>query len=1065
MRLTTSLGLSAVSLLLIAIGIASQPHKQVKKHTTTLAKVSYDKEIRAILSDACFKCHGPDAAKRIAGLDLSDSTSSTKKNADGTYVIKPGNLKASEMIQRILSAESDDGHMPPLKSGKHLTEEQKSLLKTWVAQGAKYEEHWAFVAPVRPVVPQVNGAANPIDSFVMEKLKAVGLQMNKVADKSTLARRLSLDLTGLPLTSADWQSYKNDASPKATEKLIDKLLANPHFGERFALPWLDVARYADTHGYHIDSERYMYRWRDWVINAFNQNMPYDQFLTQQLAGDLLPNATRDMRIATGFNRNHPITYEGGAFADEYLVAYAADRVDTTSTAFLGLTMRCAQCHDHKYEPITQKDYYQVFAYFNNIKEIGLDGYTGNAAPNLLAPYPDQEATYNSLKQKSDVKAKIADQYVDVNLEKALKFEPKPFYAGAPANKIIGQFAISDKLTLQNFKGAPSSFEIPKGVKIEDGLVGKALKFEMASRIDVPDFGDFERDQAFSVGTWVNLASMGSFAALAKMDSTADFRGWDMYFDNGKMFVHLISNWDKNVLKVVTQQQIPLNTWTHVMFTYDGSSKPSGLKLYINGKLAPVDVNNDTLKDSIRTKVPFQLGGRYKANDFVGSLSGTVLFGSVIPEPKVLSLATQGLVAAFRALPEKDKTKERQREFAIYALDQSDPYFAKILKEKLDASKKLSDYTAMLPTVMVMDENPGEHKKTFLLERGEYDKPSKIEVKPSLPVYFKKKFLQPVSNRLALAKWMTSDTNPLVARVQVNRLWQHLFGVGIVKSSENFGVQGEWPSNQKLLDWLALDFEASGWNMKRMIKQIVMSRTYQQSSISSAKANTLDPENRYLSHAPRLRVPAELIRDQVLATSGLFVDTIGGASVKPYQPAGIWEEMSIDPDGNSGFSAQKYVQDHGDKLYRRSMYTFWKRTVPPPSMQTLDAPEREFCIVRRQQTNTPLQALVSMNDTGFVEAYRIFAEKLVKSGGSAPRDKVNFLYQTVLYRDAKEPEAKLLTSLFSDRLKEYKAKPGKSLKLLKIGEKMRDEKLDPDEVAAWAQVIGVVMNLDEVLCRN
>ncbi|MBB6052567.1 DUF1553 domain-containing protein [Armatimonas rosea] len=1063
-----------------ALSLAALATAQTTRTSPAPSNVALGREARRILSENCFACHGPDEKQRKAGLRL-----------DGpNRAVVPGDILASALVQRIAKPDSDPLAMPPAMSHKSLTPTERQLLMRWIGEGAAYEKHWAFSPlpaslPPAPSLPHTQrvpatfrgwkgggeGVGSPlpssprsgkqsegrgrgrdagrdaIDGFIRARLAQERLAPSPEADKRTLIRRVSLDLTGLPPTPERVAAFVKDTRPDAYERLVEELLASPHYGERMAIGWLDLARYADTHGYHIDPHRDMYRWRDWVIAAFNTNKPYDQFVVEQLAGDLLPNATRDQIIATGFNRNHPINFEGGAIPEEYLTAYVADRVDTTATAFLGLTLRCAQCHDHKYDPLTQKDYYRLFAYFNNNDEVGLDGTNGNAKPFIKAPYPEQEARLAELEtlQKTLTAKVTAKESGPVAIPTLLASDwDKQLAPGLQTHLTFGS---------PNLGGGGG-----------DGIVSGALALNGSDAKDYPGLGEFEGDQAFSYGCWV-WPEGGSQALFSRMDNSLGVRGWDLYLADGQPMAHFIHNWPDSALRADSKERLPMGKWSHVFVTYDGSGKLSGVRIYVNGKPTELTAGADSLKGTIKVNKPLRLGGRDQATGFKGKLDDIRIYSRVLSPADVALLVETDPLRPALAAPADKRTPEQQRTLARYALRSRDPEYRVLLENQAKAAAEKDALEKAIPTTMVMQERK-EKRPTFLLDRGQYDRP-KERVEPGLPAVFTP-FAKPEGvasgasgGRLDLAKWLVSPENPLTARVAVNRLWQQFFGVGLVKTSENFGVQGEAPSHPELLDWLATDFRDSGWDVKRLVRQIVTSATYRQHSETTPALLQRDPENRLLARAPRLRLPAELVRDQALAVSGLLVPKIGGPSVKPYQPAGLWEEMSF--KGN--FSAQTYEQDHGEKLYRRSMYTFWKRTVPPPSLQTFDAPEREFCIVRRSATNTPLQALILLNDPTYVEAARKLAERLMHEAPPSNPARIASLYSLLLARAPRPDETALLLTILNRQTTAYRKAPENAKKLLMVGESPVDTRLDPIELAAWATVCSTVLNLDEAITRG
>ncbi len=1029
--------------------------------TAEPVEVSFDRDIRGILSENCFKCHGPDEETRISGVRFDTQEGGTGKLPDGKQPFVPGKPDESEAVRRMSLPADDPEHMPPLSSNKKITPEQIDKVRAWVASGAKYEPHWSYEPLVRPRVPDAPAGTNPIDAFVLQKLGAFGIGLSPEADKRTLIRRVALDVTGLPPTQPDVQRFLADKSPDAYGKMVDRYLANAHYGEKMALGWLDIARYADTHGYHIDSARHMSRWRDWVIKAYNENLPYDKFLTWQVAGDELPDPTLEQIVATGFNRNHPIDYEGGAIPEEYQVAYVADRVDTTSTAFLGLTMRCAQCHDHKYEPITNKDYYQFFAYFNNIDENGLDGQFGNAKPFIDDPYPGQMEKLASLDSRIKESAAQMKPIERRHMLDAQDWKLPPVGDDVSASRLLARYELGTTP-----KVSVGKVPVPKAIGKLTGSFGRStggLNFAARGYLDGGDVFDFDIKDSFSYAAWIKWQS-GAGSPFSRMDASKDFRGWDCYVDGaGGVFVHLINKWPEVSLKVVTGPVLKAGEWAHVAMSYDGSGKAAGLKVYINGQEHKVSVEHDNLTGTMRTDKPFLIGRRSPDNDhFMGEVDDLCVAKGVWKADEVARLAAAHPARALLRIPERDRTILQKQEISrLYCLDNI-PAYTTLARNLQQAKDDRAALASAIPNVMVMQERK-DKRKTYILQRGQYDKPT-VEVTPALPSAFRIPGKTFPPTRLGLAQWMVDPQNPLVARVEVNRLWQTFFGNGIVKTVENMGVQGDWPTHRALLDWLATEYIRTGWDTKRMIKLILTSKTYRQVSEASPQRIALDPENDLLSRAPRLRLKAELLRDQALAVSGLLVPKIGGPSVLPYQPKGLWEEMAINPGAND-FTAQTYVQDHGDKLYRRGLYTFWKRTVPPASMEVLDAPSREFCIVRRSTTDTPLQALVLMNDPTYVEASRKLAEKVIREGGPSVGSKIDWLYEAVLCRPAEASEIKVLSDLATARAKFYEEHEDAARSLLKVGESPADPRLAPRDIATWTAIASTVLNTDEAINRN
>jgi hypothetical protein len=1043
-------------------GIAETPKADTARKTT----VEFDRDVRPILSENCFACHGFDENKRAAGLRLDTSDGITAKLPSGNVAVVPGKPNAGTLMQRVNA--HGTLQMPPASSGKVITAKQKDILRTWIAQGAKWSGHWAFTAPKRPEIPKTktqSWARNPIDSFLLARMEQEGLTPSPQADRAILLRRLSLDLTGLPPTLKEIQDFVADKSPDAYEKQVDRLLASPHYGERMALKWLDVARYADTHGFHIDSHRDMWRWRDWVIDAFNQNLSYDKFIEWQIAGDLLPNATLEQKIATGFNRNHPINFEGGAIPEEYQTAYVIDRVATTSTAFLGLTMQCAQCHSHKYDPLTNKEYYQFYAFFNTIKENGLDGTTGNAQPFIKAPLPGQmEQLQEYGKQVAASETTQKARFAQIQASRA-EWEPKLAAEQTKGEVSAGLAAwikfeetSGEALTVDGTAGAGGT--VRGKANWQKGKSGGALKLEGETWAELGSKPSFDSSDKFSYGAWVNPIDNRHQTILSKIDNDNGIRGWDVYLGDGKIYVHLISKWENDAIRLNSKQTIPMNQWTHVFVTYDGSKKAKGVRVYVNGKAIETETTHDTLTGTIANEQPIRVGRRSGGATFQGMIDEVRLYGRELTTAEVGQLVANDALRPLLAVASEKRTPEQQAALVTYYAENHDAEYKKVSSELASWRQKYADFDKAIPTTMIMEEQE-KPRTTHILLRGQYDQfGEKVTTGvpaflPSLPKSDKS------ANRLALAHWMTDPKNPLVSRVAVNRIWQTIFGTGIVKTVEDFGTQGERPSHPELLDWLATEFIRTDWDVKKLVRLIVTSAAYRQTSQATKEQIERDPENRLLARAPRSRLSAEFVRDLALSASGLLVPKIGGESVKPYHPAGLWEEMAF----GGGFTAQTYVQDHGEKLYRRSMYTFWKRTVPPPSLTTLDAPEREFCVVRRSVTNTPLQALVLMNDPTYVEASRKFAERIMTEGGLSTPARLRFAWETATSRPIRAKEIQILTRLFNRQMERFRKDNDAAVKLLSVGESPRNAKLNATELAAWAAVAGTILNLDETITKS
>ncbi len=1020
--------------------------------------LSFNRDIRPILSANCYQCHGPDKKHRKADLrlDVEDGV---------TGAFGEPELGDNEAWQRLIS--TDPKHrMPPPEADITLKPEELETLKTWIVQGSKFEGHWAFITPTKPAVPKVKNQAwvkNSIDAFVLAQLEAKGLTPNDEAARERLLRRVALDLTGLPPTLEELDAFLADKSPQAYETVVDRLLTSEHFGERMALAWLDAARYGDTSVFHGDGPRDMWGWRDWVIDAYNDNKPFDRFTREQLAGDLMPNATVMQQVATAFNRNNATTDEGGAIAEEFRVEYAVDRVKTTSMVWLGLTMECAQCHSHKFDPISQKEYYQFYAYFNQASDPGMQTRKGNQAPVVGAP------DIKLLAKKDAIRQQLAkgEQQLIAHKQKA-DAEYKAWLAKARAQTTDEPTLPGDMtahFTLDEGQGDAVTCSVDKKRKGKvhgkstwaDGKSSQAFVMDRTNFIDLGNVGDFDSADAFSYGAWIKPDASLTGVPIGRMDVKGVFRGYDLFVNKGVVAVHLIDRWPTNAVKVNTKARLKPNVWQHVFVTYDGSRKAAGIKIYFDGKSQPWTIEQDRLSGSIRTRTPLYIGRRSTASPFGGAVDDVRIYPRTLTPAEVAALAGTnplgGLIAAA-------DTGDAQKVAAL-----KEHYFANFDKPYQDFAKQVNALKAdlasaekPLTTVMVM-KDVAKPRMTYILNRGQYDQPLKDQpVEPGVPAAFPKLPEDAPKNRLAIARWLFDPQHPLTARVAVNRYWYMLFGTGIVKTVEDFGAQGEWPSHPELLDWLAVDFVENGWDIKRTIKQMVMSHTYRQSSRVDADRLAADPENRLLSRGARFRLQGEFVRDNALAVSGLLVPTIGGPSVKPYQPAGLWNEVSI----NTGL---RFTQDKGEKLFRRSMYIYWKRSAPPPSMALFDAPTRDKCQLRRSRTNTPMQALVTLNDVQFVEAARMLAERSIHEGGDTVAERIAHAYRLATSVKPSPRTLKLLEGIYAEELKVFQAAPERAKQLLASGESKRDEKIDANEHAAMTIIASMILNLDQTLTKG
>ncbi len=1010
-------------------------------------KIDYDRDIRPILADNCYACHGPDEQQRKRKLRFDVRASVVAELGDGLHAVVPGKSADSALIDRV-TEENPDRHMPPAKTGKTLTPQQIELLRAWIDQGAPYAVHWAFVAPVKPAPPKVADAAwvrSPIDAFILARLEQEGLRPSPEADKTTLLRRVTLDLTGLPPTPAEVDAFLADKGQDAYEKVVDRLLASPRYGEHMGRYWLDVARFGDTHGLHLDNYREIWPYRDWVINAFNQNQPFDRFVVEQLAGDLLPNATLDQKIATGYIRCHVTTSEGGSIEEEVYVRNNVECVDGFGTAFLGLTTGCCRCHDHKFDPIKQKEYYQFFAFFNNLDGPALDGNASLPPPVVKAPTAEQRAALEKLNQKiADIQKKIADEAAKTPYDEAADAT-----TNAPPPAAADYVWIDDDLP----PGAQPSPE--GGWKWVEGpdhpvLSGKKSHTQKASGLAQHFFtaaspglrcGDGDRLFAYvyldpadppkevmlqwNSGDWKHRAYWG--------DNRIDFGK-----DNTTERVHLgplpkAGEWvrlEVDAAKVGITPALVLNGWA---FTQFGGT-----------------VHWD--KAGVLTRTPQGIG------QFFDTLSAWLqtekaLGGAGLPK------AIQELVQLDPAKRTDGQQKQLRDYFVGHACSKTRDQFAPLLQQMADVEKEIAELDKEAPSTLVFKERT-DIRPAYILKRGEYDK--KLDkVGRDTPAFLPLMPSDAPRNRLGLAQWLVAPNHPLTARVEVNRLWQQVFGVGLVKTAEDFGSQGEAPSHPELLDWLAVQFREDGWDVKKTMKRLVMSATYRQSSHGTKEQLAKDPANRLLSRGPRFRLDAEELRDQALAASGLLVEKIGGPSVKPPQPAGLWEAV-----GYSGSNTVHFTADTGaEKVHRRSMYTFWKRTAPPPEMSILDAPSRESCTVRRERTDTPLQALMMLNDPQYFECARAMAERAMREGGATPEERAAYLFRLATARKPDAGETAELLANYKDQLAEYARDAEAAKKLIAVGETKADGKLDPSELAAWTMVANLILNLDEVITKG
>ncbi len=1070
--------------------------------------IDFNRDIRPILSDKCWVCHGPDATAKKIKLRLDDEASA-KANLGGRFAIVPNHPEQSELIKRITSQDQYE-QMPPASSGKTLTPREIELLREWIKQGAPWARHWAFVPPVRPSLPPVKNTAwprNAIDTFVLAQLEAKGLQPAPAADRATLLRRVSFDLTGLPPTLQELDDFLNDKSPNAYEKVVDRLLASPRYGERMAFEWLDAARYADTNGYQNDADRSMWRWRDWVIEAFNQNMPFDQFTIEQLGGDLLPNATLNQRIATGFNRNHRQNSEDGLVPEEYAVEYVVDRVDTTATVWLGLTMGCARCHNHKYDPLTQKEYYQLYAYFNSIREDGRAAYH-NSPPFLYAPTNEQQAQAQKLQtqlaQAEQQLQRLTQQHERTrqSWERSLSQANTPqqwfpsenlLFRHALAAQAKGEILLPEQARIiAGYSAVPAAApKTPPVLAFREGQpahaiapAGEATIFDGKLFYEVGRIGNFDyqdrlvehRDQ-FAISLWFYPESENAGALLTKMaDASGEkengvpkTRGYGLFMLNGKLHWNAVSAFPDDAWRVETADAIPLKQWHHVVATFDGRENYERAQIYLNGRKQPLKINLDrifrTFADNSAT-LKIGAGGGPELR-FKGQLSEARLYQALPSADDIAMLACADALPKIAALPVSQRNDAQALKLlnawqASYAPDAVQQAY----RQRTQARLALLQHERMYPLVMVMDET-ATPRPAHILRRGAYDLPGEV-VPRGVPAALAPNLTKQPANRLEFARWLVSAENPLTARVTVNRFWQMLFGTGLVKTVEDFGSQGELPTNAALLDWLAVEFRnadfgmrkaesktaARAWDIKALLKTIVMSATYQQASVTPHSALRTPHSQGF----PRMRLTAEMIRDQALLVAGLLTEKLGGPSVKPYQPAGLFRDMTFS-------NMTTYEHAKGADLYRRSLYSYWKRTVFNPAMLVFDATAREQCTVRETRTNTPLQALNLMNDVTYLEAARMLAERMMKEGGTSIDERVAWAFRVVTSRQPKASERQTLNASFEAQRQWYSANVAEAEKLLRIGEKRNDATLPVAELAGYTTVASLLLNLDEVITKQ
>ncbi|HEU4553285.1 MAG TPA: DUF1553 domain-containing protein [Chitinophaga sp.] len=1051
------------------------PPDVAAEYKTLPAKLDYNRDVKPVLSDKCFACHGPDKAKQKAGLrlDIADAAYAELPEDPGKVAIDPGNLENSELFHRITSADPDY-MMPTPGSHLKLSARDKAILIKWIKKGAVYKPHWAFVKPEKAAVPGVDNKSwvqhNPIDNFIQDRLQQEHLQPSKEAEKEMLLRRLSLDLTGLPPTLQEIDNFLKDRSANAYEKQVDRLLASPHYGEKMAVDWLDVARFADSHGYTVDRIRDMSPYRDWVINAFNTNMHYDTFIEWQLAGDLMPHPTRDMLIATAFNRNHPQNMEGGIIEEEFQAEYVVDRTNTFGQAFLAMSVGCAKCHDHKFDPISQKNYYELFSFFNNVKEAGQISYDDALpTPTLLLPGKEKERVLRYLQQQVNrqeqqlAKEKnnatpAFEQWLASAAYKKLAHEKVP-QAGLQAAYTLDNAAFRNAVNAKQAGVMKRDAGVPGDAPVfESHGNGKALVMNGDTYLDLAPAGVFRRSEPFSIGVWVNIPKNlkeGVILHKSLAERLFNFRGYHLYLRDNKLEINMAHTAPSNAITRITKTAVPKDKWMQLTITYDGSSKAGGFKLFMDGNEMTMETTMDQLTKDILFKggkqPGLQIGGWWRGLGFKnGKVDDVLVYNRVLTPFEIKLLAGQASWADIAGKPRTQLTAAEVDALQAYYVSAIDPATLKATQELQRLRTALADSTENVPEIMVMQEMP-KPKQAHILLRGNYDMPGD-KVYPNTPEAILPFDKHLPKNRYGLAQWLINPDNPLTARVEVNRLWQNFFGTGLVKTSEDFGNQGEMPSHPELLDWLAVTFRESGWDIKKLNKLIVMSATYRQDSRATMGIREKDPENRLLSHGPAYRMSAEMIRDNALLASGLMNMDIGGKSIKPYQPPGLWE-----------INNTTYTPDTGRAVYRRSLYVIIKRSVPNPTLATFDATSRTYCVTKRQPTNTPLQALVTLNDPTFVEASTALGAQMYIAGNDT--NAIINTYRKLTGRRPQPQEVTLLAALRETEKQKFTAHPEKAKGWLHTGQYVVDKKLDTAWIAANAVVANTILNSDASLTKR
>ncbi|TWU59167.1 Planctomycete cytochrome C [Rubripirellula tenax] len=1036
------------------------------------APIDFNRDVRPVLAENCFACHGQDGDSREADLRLDLRDSAIESGA-----IEPGDPDASELVARIVTDDADIV-MPPPDSHKSLTPDEREMLVRWVAEGAEYAKHWAFVPPVKKQPPAISiddpWQKNPIDAFVLDRLREQGLAPAPPADSRSLFRRLSFDITGLPPSIQDTSDFVEDFAKRddaAVSDAIDRLMQKQGWGEHRARYWLDAARYADTHGMHRDNYREIWPYRDWVIRSFNANQPFDQFTIEQLAGDLLLSPTIDQLTATGFQRCSMTTNEGGTIADENMAAYASDRVQTFGWVYLGLTTNCAQCHDHKFDPISAKDYYALAAYFRNTTQPAMDtDQKDGGGPFVAIPSAEDIPRWEVIDAELETASEQRQTRQSASTDEFVKWEstltPQSFRDNVAADPIV-QLPLHDEAE----ENQRESFAKLKWTA--DDRFGTAAQFKAKQNVSLGSLGDFAIDQPFSVATWFRSDNphSGGAGLVAKMDLENHYRGWDVFLAGGKMAMHLIDRWPDAAIKVTTKDRVvEKDRWHHVCITYDGSATAAGIQIYMDGKKQLTTVDMETIapegkksddSDSekaavnIQTETPLRVGQRSTGDVHNGSIRDVYLFDRELSSEQAEDLGISDQLATIISIAKGDRSEKQQAMLQEHFLNRHDAEFNRLSALIADLEAERQSIRDRSPISLVQAERSGQPAMANILMRGDYTMIGD-QVAAAPP-----ESLHPIAddapqNRLGLAMWTVDPTNPLTPRVTVNRFWQEIFGSGIVTTTEDFGVMGSPPSHPELLDWLAIDFVENGWDVKRFFKQILMSATYRQAAVTTDEKREKDRDNFLLSRGPRFRMDAEVIRDSALAASGLLSRKMFGPGTRPYQPDNLWNMVGL-----GGSNTRDYQVDEGAELYRRSIYTFWKRMSPPPGLEAFNAPNREVCTVRRERTNTPLQALVTLNAPEYIEAARNLAQNSLSQTVDS-NETIERIALTVLSRALRPDETLVVMANHAAYVEHFSANPNDAKRLIAVGDSVADASISSTTLAAWTMTCNEILNLDETL---